>query len=112
MAKIHIHRAHDLGLERARVVARSWARTAEQQFDMTSTVTEGEASDVVAFTRAGVDGQLVVDAEAFDLTVRLGLLLSAFSARVEAELEANVDKLLAEEKRAMPARRAGARRAG
>ena len=112
MAKIHIHRNHGLGFERARDVARRWADTAADQVDMTCTVTEGAASDVVAFTRAGVDGRLVVDAHAFDLTARLGLLLGAFSTRIEAEIEANLDKLLAAEAAAGPAMPIAARRAG
>ena len=112
MAKIHIRRTHGLGFERARAVARQWAETAAQQVDMVSTVTEGEESDVVAFSRSGVDGQLVVDAEAFDLTARLGLLLGAFSTRIEAEIEANFDKLLAAETAAKPTKRLPARRTG
>ena len=112
MAKIHIHRDHDLGFERARAVARHWADTAAQQVDMTCTVTEGDDSDVVAFTRAGVDGQLVVDAGSFDLTARLGLLLGAFRTRIESEIEANLDKLLAQEASTRPPRKADARRRG
>ena len=44
--------------------------------------------------RAGVDGRLRVEADAFDLTARLGFLLGAFSGRIEAEIEAQLDKLL------------------
>ena len=79
---------------------------------MTCTVTEGDDSDVVAFTRAGVDGQLVVDAGSFDLTARLGLLLGAFRTRIESEIEANLDKLLAQEASTRPPRKADARRRG
>lgn len=112
MAKIHIRRTHGLGFQRARAVAREWAQAAAEQVDMTFAVTEGAESDVIAFTRSGVEGQLVVDAEAFDLTARLGLLLGAFSTRIEAEIEANFDKLLAAETTAMPAKRVAARRVG
>jgi len=95
MADIHIHRTHRLGLAKARKTAWQWAEAAEAKFGMECTVIEGKTSDVVEFTRAGVDGRLVVDADSFDLTARLGLLLGAFRSRIEAEIEENVDAVLA-----------------
>jgi putative polyhydroxyalkanoate system protein len=95
MADIHIQRAHQLGLAKARKVAWQWAEAAEQKFGMECTVIEGEDSDVVEFTRAGVDGQLIVGADSFELTARLGLLVGAFRGRIESEIEDNLDKLLA-----------------
>ena len=95
MADIHIHRTHHLGLARARKTAWQWAEAAEEKFGMACTVIEGKTSDVVEFTRAGVDGRLVVDADSFELTARLGLLLGAFRGRIEAEIEENVDAVLA-----------------
>jgi len=95
MADIHIHREHRLGLAQARKTAWQWAEAAEAKFGMECTVIEGKTSDVVEFTRAGVDGRLVVDADSFDLTARLGLLLGAFRSRIEAEIEENVDAVLA-----------------
>lgn len=95
MADIHIHRDHSLGLAKARKMAWQWAETVEKKFDMSCTVVEGDDRDVVEFTRAGVSGQLVVDAASFDLTARLGFLLGAFSGRIESEIESNLDELLA-----------------
>jgi putative polyhydroxyalkanoate system protein len=95
MADIHIHRTHRLGLAKARKTAWQWAEAAEEKFGMECTVIEGETSDVVEFTRSGVEGRLVVDADSFELTARLGLLLGAFRSRIEAEIEENVDTVLA-----------------
>lgn len=95
MADIHIHRDHRLGLAKARKMAWQWAEAVEQKFDMECTVVEGDDRDVVEFTRAGVSGQLVVEADSFDLTARLGFLLGAFSGRIESEIESNLDALLA-----------------
>jgi putative polyhydroxyalkanoate system protein len=95
MADIHIHRAHELGLAKARKVAWQWAEAAEQKFGMECTVSEGADRDLVDFTRAGVDGRLVVTADAFELTARLGLLIGAFRHRIVAEIEDNLDALLA-----------------
>jgi putative polyhydroxyalkanoate system protein len=95
MADIHIHREHRLGLAKARKTAWQWAEAAEAKFGMECTVIEGKTSDVVEFTRSGVAGRLVVDADSFDLTARLGLVLGAFRSRIEAEIEENVDAVLA-----------------
>ncbi len=94
MADIHIHRSHDLGLAKARKMAWKWAETVEEKFDMECTVIEGDDHDVVEFRRAGVDGRLRVEARAFDLSARLGLLLGAFSGRIASEIEAQLDALL------------------
>jgi putative polyhydroxyalkanoate system protein len=96
MADIHIHRAHRLGLAKARKVAWKWAEMAERKLDMECTVIEGDDSDIVEFTRAGVDGRLVVAADSFELTAKLGFLLGVFRQRIEAEIEANLDELLAD----------------
>ncbi len=95
MADIRIHRKHDLGLARARKIAWQWAEEVEQRFDMACTVIEGEHMDTVEFTRTGVHGRLLVAADHFDLDARLGFLLGAFARTIEAEIEKNLDDLLA-----------------
>ena len=95
MPDIRIHREHALGLEKARKIAWAWAEHVEREFDMTCTVVEGDFSDTVEFTRSGVSGALVVAADHFDLHAKLGFLLGAFSGRIEAEIEKNLDALLA-----------------
>jgi putative polyhydroxyalkanoate system protein len=92
---IHIHRAHTLGLARARKTAWSWAEDAEKRFGMECTVVEGDDEDVVEFERSGVKGRLLVTKDAFDLQARLGLLVGAFKERIAGEIEANFDRLLA-----------------
>ena len=96
MADIHLHRAHRLGIANARKTAWQWAEAAEAKFGMQCTVIEGKTSDVVEFTRSGVEGRLLVDADSFDLTARLGLVLGAFRGRIEAGIEENLDAVLAD----------------
>jgi len=95
MADIRIHREHKLGLAKARKVAWQWAEEVEKKFDMECSVLEGETSDTVQFTRAGVNGELFVAADHFDLKAKLGFLLGAFSKTIEAEILKNLDTLLA-----------------
>jgi putative polyhydroxyalkanoate system protein len=99
MADIHVHRAHRLGLAKARKAAWRWAEHAEQKFGMECTVIEGDEGDVVEFTRAGVDGKLVVAADSFDLTARLGFMVGMFRDRILAEIEENLDDVLADAER-------------
>lgn len=95
MPDIRIHRDHSLGLSKARKIAWQWAEEVEQKFDMECTVIEGETSDTVEFTRSGCSGRLIVAADHFDLEAKLGFLLGAFSKTIEAEIQKNLDTLLA-----------------
>lgn len=103
MPDIKIHRDHSLGLAKARKIAWQWAEEVEKKFDMECTVVEGEFSDTVEFTRTGVNGRLVVAADHFDLDAKLGFLLGAFSKTIEAEIQKNLDALLA--RNAKPAKK-------
>ena len=96
MADIHIHRSHALGLAKARKTAWKWAETVEEKFGMECTVIEGDKSDVVEFSRTGVDGKLLVTATGFELDATLGFLLGAFRHRIETEIEGYLDALLVE----------------
>ena len=95
MPDIHIHREHDLGLAKARKVALQWALDAENKLGMECTVIEGKTSDTVEFTRSGVKGELLVEAHRFTLDAKLGFLVGAFRTTIEAEIERNLDALLA-----------------
>ena len=94
MPDIHIRREHQLGLPKARKVALKWAEDVEEKFGMECTILEGETSDTVEFTRAGVKGELIVEATHFILDAKLGFLLGAFSKTIESEIERNLDDLL------------------
>lgn len=97
MPDISLQRKHRLGLARAREIAWRWAEQAEEKFGMECTVEEGDREDTVHFTRSGVAGTLRVSADSFDIDAKLGLLLGAFQQKIEAEIEKNLDTLLAAE---------------
>ena len=50
----------------------------------------------VSFTRSGVNGELKVTKDRFELDARLGFLLGAFKDRIEGEIVKNLDLLLAQ----------------
>lgn len=97
MPDIHIHRRHRLGLAKARKIAWSWAEEVERRFGMECTVLEGEDGDTVEFQRAGVNGELRVAADEFELQAKLGLFMSVFAGRIRSEVETQLDALLASE---------------
>lgn len=94
MPDIHILRPHALGLPDARQAAQVWAEKAERKFGMACRYEEGEQQDCLHFSRAGVQGTLRVDAGQFVLNAELGFLFGAFQERIEAEIQAQLDKLL------------------
>ena len=94
VSDIHIRRDHQLGLDEARKVAHAWADKARQKFDMHCTYEPGEGHDRVLFHRAGVKGWLKVNGDCFEMHATLGFLFTAFKARIEAEITAQLDKLL------------------
>jgi putative polyhydroxyalkanoate system protein len=93
---IHITREHSMGFATARKLAFQWAEAAEKKLDMECTYEEGKTSDLVTFTRPGVNGELKVTKDAFVLDARLGLLLGVFRERIEGEIVKNLDALLAQ----------------
>ena len=110
MPDIRIHRKHTLGLAQARKIAWKWAEDVEKKFDMECSVLEGETSDTVEFTRSGVNGTLIVAPDHFELEAKLGFLLGAFSKTIEAEIEKNLDTLLAKSAKPATAKKAAARK--
>lgn len=94
MPDIHIHREHQLGFKQARKVAFSWAEKAEEKFDMECTYEEGETEDTLHFSRSGVKGTLLVDANQFEMKAQLGFLFGAFKDRIESEIGDQLDALL------------------
>lgn len=96
MNDIRIRRHHVLGLARARQLAWQWAQRQGGQA-MTSQVMTGDTRDVVRFSRAGVDGTLVIAADYFELTAALGFLMGALKPLIEAEMGRSLDALMAGE---------------
>ncbi len=105
MADLHIVRKHSLGLAEARKIAFDWAEQVEQAFGMECVYEEGRSSDLVRFSRSGVQGELTVTKDQFELHAKLGFLLGAFKERIEREITTMLDTRLAQD--ATPAKPAG-----
>ena len=95
MADIHIDREHTLGLPEARQIAFQWAEQAETEFGMQCTYEEGDDSDLVSFSRSGVQGTLTVTKDGFELAAKLSFLFGAFKEKIETGIARNLDALIA-----------------
>jgi putative polyhydroxyalkanoate system protein len=107
MADIRILKDHAMDFGQARQAALNWADQAEKKFAMTCSYSEGDSADELSFSRSGVSGTLTVTERTFELQAKLGFLLSAFKERIENEINANLDALLAAHRTASPESKAG-----
>ncbi|RZL90419.1 MAG: polyhydroxyalkanoic acid synthase [Variovorax sp.] len=94
MPDIHIERKHALGIAAAREVARQWLQKVERDYALECRYDEGEACDVAAFTRPGIDGSVEVTGDSFVLQATLGFLFANFREQIEQRLQQNLDALL------------------
>ena len=85
---------HTLGLAGARTVAERWREQAEQEWGMACEYEPGDFEDRMRFARSGVSGELRVSEHRFDLQIKLGFLLGAYSGKIEEKIKANLDALL------------------
>ncbi|TDM08563.1 MAG: polyhydroxyalkanoic acid synthase [Ideonella sp. MAG2] len=95
MSDINVRKEHGLGLATARKVAMKWAEHAEKKLDVECTMLEGDTSDTLEFKRAGVTGQMIVAADHFEITAKLGFLFKAFASQFEAETRKQLDEAVA-----------------
>lgn len=102
MAEIKIQHDHDLGLDKARELAKDWMAGAAKQLGLTCELVPGETEDVISFERMGVSGQMRVRADAFELDAKLGMMMAAFKPLVEAEIDRNLREILAKAGRSAP----------
>lgn len=88
MSEIHLHRAHSIGLRKAKASVQKIAEEMSDVFDMQSQW-EG---NVLHFSRSGVTGSMSVTKDSVTLDAKLGFLLSALKPRIEAQIEKNFEK--------------------
>lgn len=90
---IDIRRHHNLGLAKAKRLARTLARRLQNEFGGTYTWD----GDTLRFQRTGVSGSATVAKDSVQIRVELGLLLRPLRARIERELRAGLDAHLGHE---------------
>lgn len=94
MSDIHYERAHDLGLDRARELAREWLDDAARKLGLSCQTQAGETQDTITFERTGVKGTMLVSGTGFTLDIKLGMMMAAFKPLVEAEVSRNLERII------------------
>jgi putative polyhydroxyalkanoate system protein len=94
MSDIHYHKEHDLGLEKARQLAKDWIDDTARKMGLDCKHTEGAEQDTITFERMGVTGLMTVTGTSFDLNVKLGMMMAAFKPIVEAEIAKNLSRII------------------
>ncbi len=90
MADIHIVRNHTMPLNKAREAAAGLAAPAGGEIRSRNRSGDG---DTLQFERPGAQGTLALEPGSVTIDVRLGLLLSAFRAAMEEQINAQLDQL-------------------
>ncbi|MDD2053413.1 polyhydroxyalkanoic acid system family protein [Pseudomonas putida] len=90
MARISVERAHSLGLAGAREKAQTLVNKLADQYGLEPRW----SGDTVKLKRSGVNGAVEIGEQSIRVNVELGLLMSAMSGTIKAEIEKALDKAL------------------
>jgi putative polyhydroxyalkanoate system protein len=90
MARISVERAHSLGKDAAREKAEKLAKKLSEEYGLEPQW----AGDTLNLKRSGVKGAVHVAADSIRVDVELGLMMSAMSGMIKAEIEKALDKAL------------------
>ena len=90
MARISVERAHGLGKEAAREKANMLAQKLSDQYGLEPQW----FGDTLNLKRSGVKGAVHVSEDSIRVEVELGLMMSAMSGMIKAEIEMALDKAL------------------
>ena len=90
MARITVERAHGLGKEAAREKADKLAQKLSDSYGLEPQW----VGDTLKLKRSGVKGEVHVGEDSIRGDVELGLLMSAMSTTIKAEIEKALDKAL------------------
>ena len=88
MPSIDIRRKHPHSLKRAKAAVTDTAAAIKEKFGIDSKWT----GNTLNFSRAGVDGRIVVTADHIHVTAELGFLLGMLKPAIESEIERHLDE--------------------
>lgn len=94
MSDVTFQQAHNLGLEKARELAKQWADDSAKKMGLSCKHEEGAEQDTITFERMGVNGVMTVTGTSFDLKVKLGMMMAAFKPLIESEISKNLGRII------------------
>ena len=94
MSDVNFQQSHNLGLDKARELAKQWVEGAAGKMGLSCDYQEGPQQDTVTFERMGVKGTMKVSGTEFDLQVKLGMMMAAFKPMIEAEVTKSLGRII------------------
>ncbi len=94
MSDVTFQQSHTLGLEKARELAQKWVDTSASQLGLSCQHQQGADQDTITFERMGVKGTMKVTGTEFDLSIKLGMMMSALKPMIEAEVAKSLGRLI------------------
>ncbi|MDO9234632.1 MAG: polyhydroxyalkanoic acid system family protein [Aquabacterium sp.] len=94
MSDVKFQQAHNLGLEKARELAKQWAEDSAKQMGLSCKHVEGAEEDTLTFERMGVNGVMTVTGTSFDMNIKLGMMMAAFKPMIESEIQKNLGRII------------------
>ncbi len=94
MSDVNYQQSHNLGLEKARELAKQWVEGAAGKMGLSCDYQEGPEQDHITFERMGVKGTMKVTGTEFDLQVKLGMMMAAFKPMIEAEVSKSLGRII------------------
>lgn len=95
MAILHIDQPHTLDRAQVEAAVTQWAAEAQSRYGLACARRDDDETVRVDFNRAGIEGVLTATPGRFVLEAKLGFLFSAFAPTIQAQIEANLQQLLA-----------------
>jgi putative polyhydroxyalkanoate system protein len=91
MARIHIERRHDLGLDKAHEEVEKLAESLKSELQVACRWNGNQ----LVFERTGASGTITLTPDKIDLDVKLSLMLSPMKAKIEDSIRRKLDLALA-----------------
>ena len=94
MSDVTFQQSHTLGRDKARELASQWVATSAAQLGLNCDHQQGADQDTITFERMGVKGTMKVTGTEFDLSIKLGMMMSALKPMIEAEVAKSLGRLI------------------
>lgn len=94
MANISIRRTHTLAPSALKALTDRWLHDAQSRFGLSCERQQRGDADTISFSRPGVSGRVTPTPTELTLEAQLGFLLSAYSNRIETEIQRKLDEAL------------------
>lgn len=95
MSDIHIERNHSFNFETARTQAKKWLESANQEFGLDVTYSEGADQDTATIKKAGVEAVATLTADKVVFDAKLAFLAKPLKGAIQSGIEEGLKKYFA-----------------